>query len=564
MSSLSTLLLRRKKSLFQCFRYFNTSRYKSTVTLPHAERERALAALQNDLEALRREDEDDDKDDDPSKEPLLELTDNPYERDRHGRGESFHTSQPPGLVVYPRTTAAVQQIVAACIQHGVPLVPFGGGTSLEGHVAAPHPYAISLDTSRYMNQIVHLPALNNDDDDDDDNNDDDDLPPDPYVIVQAGVTRQQLQQALRPTGWQFVVDPGAPTATLGGMVATSAAGTTTVRYGPMRENVLGLQAVLASDATAPIIHTGGTTTKNAAGYDLTRLLIGSEGTLGVITQATLRLWPVPAAVTAGRIQFESLTAAARAVALLRASGVDSLTRCELLDAASVQAFLTYQAQQQQQQQQQSLSSSSDISTQLELLPTLFVELQGASDEILAQQVDFVNTLLQDETPHPAVWATDADARTNLWKCRHSLYYAAVASRPGGATGALVTDACVGLRHLPALLEATAADVQAQDELHGPCFGHAGDGSFHCILAVRDDDDDAYWRKIHAVNDALLQRTLAVGGTVTGEHGIGAGKRQYLRQQYGDTTVQAMRLLKQAWDPYHILNPGKIFNCNGII
>jgi D-lactate dehydrogenase (cytochrome) len=511
----------------------------------HTAAEAALSALRQDLEV--------DNDDDNG----VETTDNPYERDRHGKGESYHATQPPGLVAYPKSTDAVQRLVQACVRHRIPIVPFGGGTSLEGHVGAPHPYAVSLDTSRYLNQILHLPEMSIPSEIDDTTDVDSSalLPPDPFVIVQAGVTRQQLQQALKPTGWQFTVDPGAGTATLGGMVATNAAGTTTVKYGAMRDNVLGLQAILATDDAA-LLRTGGTTLKNSAGYDLTRLLCGSEGTLAVLTQATLRVWPVPTVTVAGRWQFKTLTAAGRAVALMRASGVDALVRCEVLDASSVAAFLAYN-----ERQSTSSSTQSHYNDNLALLPTLFLELQGATDAAVQEQVDLVTVLLQEETPHAGEWATDADARTALWKARHSLYYAAMASRPGGgATGALVTDAAVGLSHLPALLEATAADVKAAG-LHGPCFGHAGDGSFHCILAVRDDDTPEYWSKVHSVNQRLLERTLAVGGTVTGEHGIGVGKRQYLRQQYGDDTVNAMRLLKKAWDPYNLLNPGKVFTVN---
>lgn len=474
----------------------------------------AVEYLQNDLQAA-----------------AIELSDNLYMREAHGKGESFHPIKPPALVAFPTSTEQVQDIVRKCVQYRIPIVPFGGGTSVEGQLPAHVPHSLSLDLTA-MNQILHLPEMDAASMD---------MPPDPYVIVQAGVTRQQLEQALRATGYQFTVDPGAATATLGGMVATGAAGTTTIRYGAMRDNLLGLQAVLANDQ-ATVVRTGCTTRKNSAGYDLTSLLCGSEGTLAVITQATLRVWPVPACVVAGRAAFVSLAAAARAVAALTSVGVD-LVRCEILDAASVKAFNTYNQQQ------------NGATQDLELVPTLFFELQGASESILQQQVDLVSEVLQDDKTADTQWAWEAGARQALWKARHSLYYAAIASRPK-ATNAIVTDACVNLSHLPALLEATAADVQAAG-LVGPCFGHAGDGSFHCILPVSEEDTEDYWQRVHKVNDNLLQRTLAVGGTVTGEHGVGTGKIKYLEQQYGPGAVQMMRLIKSSLDPHGLLNPGKV-------
>eukprot|EP00977_Amphora_coffeiformis_P028266 scaffold34919_cov155-Amphora_coffeaeformis.AAC.3 len=489
----------------------------------------------------------------------IEWTANPYELDRHGRGEAFHAVRPPALVTFPTCTQAVQDIVQRCAQRRWPMIPFGAGTCVEGQLGVvesstsnkEYRPTISIDMSR-MNQILHLPGDNT-------ANNCDTMPPDPYVIVQAGVTRQQLDVALRATGFQFTVDPGAAHATIGGMVSTGAAGTTTVRYGAMRDNLLGLQAVLAMDddnknnnnntTAATLVQTGCTTRKNAAGYDLTSLLCGAEGTLGVVTQATLRVWPVPACCAAGRLSFTTLTAAARAVAELLAVGVD-VVRCELLDAASVRAFCTVQKQQQQHQ-------TDDEEGTLEEVPTLFLELQGPTETILQEQMDMVNELIGSypETRH-VKWATAVADRQALWKARHSLYYAAIASRPE-ATSALVTDACVNLSHLPALLEATAADVQTAG-LVGPCFGHAGDGSFHCILPVSaETDSDEYWERVQWVNDNLLQRTLAVGGTVTGEHGIGTGKRKYLERQYGPGAIQMMRAIKRALDPHGLFNPGKV-------
>jgi D-lactate dehydrogenase (cytochrome) len=354
------------------------------------------------------------------------LSDNPYERARHGRGESFHAPQPPALVAFPNTSNEVRTIVRACVTHRVPLVPFGAGTSLEGHVGAVQPESLSVDMSR-LQEISQLPQQPSHEDED--NNEE--QPPDALVVVQAGVTREQLSQALRATGYQFTVDPGAATATIGGMVACNAAGTTTVRYGALRDNLLGVECILADD-DATLVRTGCRTRKNSAGYDLTSLFCGSEGTLGVVTQATLRVWPVPAHVGAGRVSFGSVADAARAVAHLSCLGVD-LVRCELLDTASVAAFNAYNPP-----SPQGVASTTDHREELALLPTLFLELQAASESILAEQIQIVAQVLQDEAVETQ-WAFGADERQALWKARHSLYYAAIASRPE-ATGAMVTDA----------------------------------------------------------------------------------------------------------------------------
>jgi len=331
----------------------------------------------------------------------------------------------------------------------------------------------------------------------------------------------------------------------------------------MRDNVLGLHAVVAMDVdndTVASVRTGCTTRKNVAGYDFTGLLCGAEGTLGVVTQATLRVWPIPGCCAAGRLSFATLTAAARAVAELLAIGVD-VVRCELLDAASVRAFRT--VQQQPTSSSSSSSSHKEVEEEegdtLEEVPTLFLELQAPTETILREQMDMVNDSIGSfPEMRRAKWATGVADRQALWKARHSLYHAAIASRPG-ATSALVTDACVNLSHLPSLLEATAADVRTAG-LVGPCFGHAGDGSFHCILPVSiETDTDEYWDRVHWVNHNLLQRTLAVGGTVTGEHGIGTGKRKYLEQQYGPGAIHMMRAIKRALDPHGLFNPGKVLD-----
>jgi len=448
-----------------------------------------------------------------------EFTQNPYELRRHGLGESYHAAVPPELVVSPATVEDVQVVTRFCNEHRIPLIPFGAGTSLEGHVAALHG-GISLDMAQF--QGIELPT-------EDDSNE----IPDPIAVVGAGVTRKTLNAALKQTGLQFSVDPGAD-ATLGGMAATGASGTTAVHHGTMRENTLALQCVLA-DGT--LVQTGTRALKNSAGYDLKSLFLGSEGTLGVITSLTVKLHPVSEWKATAIAVFDDLRAAATAVAALKLYDVPVL-RCELLDAASVQAFNSYSNQ------------------NMQVKPTLFLELQAFSEVALEDQIRAVKTLCHEDYQAAAFEASrDVDRSAQLWAARHKLYYAAIAARPG-AVRAIVTDACVPLSQFPAVLEATAADVAATGVV-GPCFGHAGDGNLHCILPVCEGDDLG---PLLGVQERLMQRTLKARGTVTGEHGVGYGKIPLLQRQYGDGAITVMRLVKQALDPSNIMNPDKIVPC----
>lgn len=447
--------------------------------------------------------------------PEAEFQSNKYELERHGRGESFHPTQAPEVVISPKTVHGVATLLKYANRHLIPVTPFGAGTSVEGHVCCLQG-GISLDMKYF--QEMQLPATSDDDF---------------MATVGAGVTRNTLNQALRHTGLQFVVDPGAD-ASIGGMIATGASGTTAVRYGTMRENLLQVQAVLADGA---IIHTGTKALKNSAGYDLMGLLCGSEGTLGVITQATLKLHPVPEFVSAAVCTFGELHPAAQAVATLKLCDIP-LTRCELLDKTSVAAFNAY-------------NPGRDPMPET---PTLFLEFQASSEETLQEQIKLTQQILQDCGGSNIECTYDETERKALWSARHSLYYASLRLR--NASSAILTDACVPLSKFADLIQATTQDVHDLGVV-GPCFGHAGDGNFHCILPVLPDDSEQYISKLHEVNHNLIQRTLQAGGTCTGEHGVGYGKIKYLQSQYGPGAVQMMKTIKQALDPNNIMNPGKV-------
>jgi D-lactate dehydrogenase (cytochrome) len=357
----------------------------------------------------------------------------------------------------------------------------------------------------------------------------------PHLVrVGAGVTQRQLKEALRHTGYHFPIDPGAIDATLGGMMATAASGTTAVRYGTMRENILACQCVLA-DGT--VVRAGSDAVKNAAGYNLVGLMTGSEGTLGVITHLTLQLRPVLEHRMSAVVGFATLHDAANLALQLKLYEIP-IYRCELLDSASVQAYNNYSHQ------------------SLPVQPTVFLEFQSYSDAAVQEQVQLTRDVLCADLSAVSFEYSGTDHET-LWAARHKLYYAAIAARPH-ATGAIVTDACVPLTRLADLLEATVADVQVSNVV-GPCFGHAGDGNLHCILPVRPDEDRAtgYWDRVIGVRDRLAERAIAMGGTVTGEHGVGIGKMNLLERQYGHGAVAMMRAIKHALDPLNIMNPGKV-------
>ena len=433
--------------------------------------------------------------------------------ERHGDDESHHACVPPEAVVYAHSTEEVQSVVRLCGETRTPLIPFGTGTSLEGGIMATHG-GVCLDLSE-MSAVLEC----HDEDMD--------------CRVQAGVTRLALNTHLRATGLHFPVDPGAD-ASLGGMVATGASGTSTVKYGTMRENVLGLTAVLAS---GEVVRTGGRARKSSAGYDLTRLLVGSEGTLAVITEAQLKLHPLPAAVSAATCVFPTLTDAAGAVASLLQCGVP-LARSELLDASAIVAFNAY---------------AKEVAD-LEEKPHLFLELEGVSEEAVEALASVAKACCDDHQGGDFQWASSESERRKLWAARHATYYAALALRPGSR--GIVTDAVVPISRMAEVMRATAHDVESL-EVCGPVFGHAGDGNFHCILLVKEDDPPEYVMRLHEVNRRLIERTLAAGGSCTGEHGIGVGKKQYLEKQYGAGAVEMMRTLKRALDPQNILNPGKV-------
>eukprot|EP00980_Cylindrotheca_fusiformis_P002704 scaffold627_cov125-Cylindrotheca_fusiformis.AAC.21 len=449
----------------------------------------------------------------------VEFSQNQYELERHGRGESFHPTKKPDAVVCPTCAEDIVSIVKYCSEHGIPIVPFGVGTSVEGHVCCLKG-GVSLDMKNF--QGIEIPDMESDG------------LPDPIATVGAGVTRSTLNGALRHTGLQFVVDPGAD-ATIGGMVATGASGTTAVRYGTMRENILALECVLA-DGT--IVNTGTKALKNSAGYDLVGLLCGSEGTLGVITKVTVKLHAVPENLMAAVCVFETVEDAAKAVATLKLCEIP-LLRCELLDEASVVAFNAYKKEGPNREEK----------------PTLFFEFQAPSPDSLEEQVKMTQSICDDYGGAGFVYCSDEEERKALWLARHSLYYASINLRPG-ATGAILTDACVPLSKFAEVIRDTTNEIKEQG-IVAPCFGHAGDGNFHCILPTAEGDSAEYTSKLHEVSENIVERTLRAGGTCTGEHGIGYGKTKYLEQQYGPGAVHMMKMLKQSIDPNNVMNPGKV-------
>lgn len=433
------------------------------------------------------------------------------ELEQHGRGETHLPPAPPDVVIYPETTAEVSAIVQACALRDVPVIPYGAGSSLEGHVSAPFG-GISLDLSR-MNRILHVSVEDLD------------------VTVEAGVTRKQLLRALGGTGATFFVDPGAD-ATIGGMLATGASGTTSVRYGTMRENTLGLTVVLADGS---VIRTGGRARKSSAGYDLTRLFIGSEGTLGVITEATLRLHPVPDAIAAAACAFPSVDAAVEAVVALLQGGVP-LARIELVDDVTIAAL------------------NAHLALGYPELPMVFTELHAFSRAALAEQLAEVHEVVQEHggTVHAA--ATTEEDRARLWDARHRVYYAGLALRPGAR--AWTTDVCVPVSALARCIRETRADLAATGVV-APLVGHVGDGNFHLLLLI-DPNDPAERERAKGIATRLTDRALALGGTCTGEHGIGMGKQGSLEKEHGDL-LPVMRAIRHALDPGDLMNPGKIFS-----
>ncbi len=428
--------------------------------------------------------------------------------EHHGKDESAHPVAPPDAVVYPETTEEVVNIVKLCARHSCPIIAFGAGTSIEGHVLAIHG-GLSVDLTR-MNRIL---AVNVDDLD---------------ATVEAGVTRKQLNHHLNGTGLFFPIDPGAD-ATIGGMAATRASGTNAVRYGTMKENVMGLTVVLAD---ARMIRTGGRARKSSAGYDLTRLFVGSEGTLGIITEITLRLYPQPEAVSAAVCAFPSVDAAVRTVIQTIQLAVP-IARCELLDALTIKA----------------VNQHSRLN--LREAPMLFCEFHGTAASV-AEQAQTVQEIAKELGGLDFEWATRQEDRNRLWQARHDAYPACRRLRPGNL--AFSTDVCVPISRLAECIAETNEDV-AQASTPVALFGHVGDGNFHLVVLI-DPHNPADVEEADALNQRVVMRALKMGGTCTGEHGIGIGKLDFLDAEHG-AAVPVMAAIKQALDPHNLFNPGKI-------
>ena len=427
----------------------------------------------------------------------------------HGKDESSHVPMPPDAVVFAESTAEVAEIVGLCHRHRIPVIAFGTGTSLEGHLLAVHG-GVCIDLSA-MNRIV---AVRQEDLD---------------ATVQCGVTRKALNAALNGTGLFFPIDPGAD-ASLGGMAATRASGTNAVRYGTMRENVLGMTVVLPDGR---ILKTGGRARKSSAGYDLTRLMVGSEGTLGIITELTVRLYPIPEAISSAVCAFPSLTAAVRTVIQTIQLGVP-VARIELLDAWAI------------------TSINRHSKTTLREEPTLFFEFHGSPTGV-KEQAETVQGIATEQGGQDFEWATRPEDRSRLWQARHDAYYAGLGLKPG--CRALTTDVCVPISRLADCISETYVDLEATG-LIAPLVGHVGDGNFHMVLLV-DPDNDEELTRAKGFASRLAQRAIRMDGTCTGEHGVGIGKQDYMTLEHGAVAIELMRAIKRAIDPDNILNPGKI-------
>ncbi|MDQ0471488.1 FAD-binding oxidoreductase [Labrys wisconsinensis] len=430
-------------------------------------------------------------------------------RMQHTNTLTWVDPEPPDAVAYPLSTQEVVEIVKACAAHRVPMIPFGTGTSFEGHVNAPYG-GLSVDMSM-MTSVVAVHAEDLD------------------VVVQPGVTRKALNEHLRDRGLFFPIDPGAD-ASLGGMASTRASGTNAVRYGTMKDNVLSLTAVLPN---GEVVHTARRARKSSSGYDLTRLLVGAEGTLGIITELTLKLHGIPEAVAAGICPFPSVKAACDAVILTIQTGLP-VARIELLDPLMVRASNAYS--------QLSLPET----------PMLFVEFHGTSAGV-AEQAERFGEITAEFEGGPFEWATKAEDRSRLWTARHNAYWAVTTLRPGARS--VPTDVCVPISRLAECVEATSRDIEATG-LIAPIVGHVGDGNFHVqpLIDMADAEEVAVCK---AFLERLVHRAIAMEGTCTGEHGVGQAKRKYLMEEHGRPALDMMRAVKQALDPDDIMNPGKI-------
>ena len=431
-----------------------------------------------------------------------------YDLDAHGQSETHFAPMPPDAVAWPESTEEVAEIVKICARHDFPIIPYGAGTALEGHTSAIRG-GLSLDMSR-MNRLLRVD------------------PGDMDADVEPGITREELNRELRTTGLFFPVDPGA-NASLGGMAATRASGTTAVRYGTMRDNVLGLEVVLADGR---VITTGTRARKSASGYDLTALMLGSEGTLGIITRLTLRLTGQPEAISAAICAFDRMEDAVGAVIQTIQMGIP-MARIEFVDADTARAFNIY--------------AGMDLPEK----PHLMLEFHG-SDRAVAEDAERFGGIARDFGAMGFEAATRAEDRNTLWTLRHKAYYAVLALRPGAT--ALVTDICVPISRLAEAVEETRADIAAAS-IPGPILGHVGDGNFHAILLI-EPGNAGELEEAKALARRMSERALRLGGTITGEHGIGMGKLDLMRAEHG-AAWDVMADLKRTLDPKNILNPGKL-------
>ncbi len=429
-------------------------------------------------------------------------------RAHHGKDVSYHAAHDPDAVVFAQSTEEVSEIVRVCARHRVPIVAYGTGTSLEGHIAALDG-GVCIDLGR-MNDILRVGVEDMD------------------ATVEAGVTRKQLNHHLRDTGLFFPIDPGAD-ASLGGMAATRASGTNAVRYGTMRENVLALTVVLADGR---VIRTARRARKSSAGYDLTRLFVGSEGTLGVITEVTLRLYGIPEAISVAVCAFATLDDAVATTILTIQSGVP-VARIELLDELTVAAVNDY--------------SKLDCA----VAPTLFFEFHGSQASV-AEQAETVQAIAGDHGGGDFVWTTKTEDRNRLWQARHDAYFAQLALDP--AKQGFVTDVCVPISRLAECITETQKDLE-RSTIVAPLVGHVGDGNFHLVYLI-DPENPKEVAEAKRLNERMVMRALAMDGTCTGEHGIGYGKLDFLVAEHGEA-VSVMRLIKRALDPDNLMNPGKV-------
>ena len=437
------------------------------------------------------------------------VTTSPGIREHHGKDESYFPYALPDAVVYPHTTEEVRDVVNICRSHRVPMIPYGVGTSLEGHILAIRG-GVTIDLSQ-MNKILSVHEADLD------------------AVVQAGVTRKQLNEHIKHTGLFFPVDPGAD-ATLGGMAATRASGTNAVRYGTMRENVISLKVVLADGR---IIQTSRRPKKSAAGYDLTRLFVGSEGTLGIITEVTVRLYAVQEAMSAAVCAFQSVDGCTDTVIQTIQSGVP-IARCDIVCEKTIDAINKYKK------------------TSYRVAPTVFFEFHGTKAGVV-EQAETVQAIAKENGGMDFHWATKPEERNQLWDARHHAYFACLQIQPGSR--AVSTDVCVPISRLSECVKETMADVK--DYIAPvPLLGHIGDGNFHLMLLV-DPAKPEQTELAKKFNARLVDRAIRMEGTCTGEHGVGMGKMESMRKELGDETISVMRDPKRLFDPENLMNPGKV-------